>query len=123
VECARSWLVRTGSERLPSSVLSNEFGSLGQIQTVVRIVELHLVLRIVATTSLFPCVDYRWWPVVEGASRHSWQQISINVLIKGCGIKRHPEEDAIMWVWDWRVSKVLEVLIVIIMYLVMYILF
>jgi len=29
VECARSWLVRMGSGRLPSSLLSNEFGSLG----------------------------------------------------------------------------------------------
>ena len=29
VECARSWLVRMGSGRLPSMVLSNEFGSLG----------------------------------------------------------------------------------------------
>jgi len=29
VECARSWLVQMGSERLPSSVLSDEFGSLG----------------------------------------------------------------------------------------------
>jgi len=28
VECARSWLVQIGSERLPSSVLSDEFGSL-----------------------------------------------------------------------------------------------
>ncbi|QCD83714.1 hypothetical protein DEO72_LG2g4061 [Vigna unguiculata] len=29
VECARSWLVQMGSGRLPSSVLSDEFGSLG----------------------------------------------------------------------------------------------
>jgi len=29
VECARSWLVQTGFERLPSSVLSDEFGGLG----------------------------------------------------------------------------------------------
>jgi len=29
VECARSWLVLMGSERLPSSMLSDEFGSLG----------------------------------------------------------------------------------------------
>ena len=28
MKCARSWLVRMGSERLPSSVLSEEFGSL-----------------------------------------------------------------------------------------------
>jgi len=28
VECARSWLVWMGSEGLPSSVLSGEFGSL-----------------------------------------------------------------------------------------------
>ena len=25
----------------------------------------------------------RWWPVVRGASRHSWQQGSINVSSKG----------------------------------------
>ena len=31
---------------------------LGQTRTTVRIVELHLVLWIVAATSLFPCVDY-----------------------------------------------------------------
>jgi len=29
VECARSWLVRMGFGRLPSSVLIGEFGSLG----------------------------------------------------------------------------------------------
>ncbi|QCE00190.1 hypothetical protein DEO72_LG7g1477 [Vigna unguiculata] len=29
VECARSWLVQMGSERFPSSMLSDEFGSLG----------------------------------------------------------------------------------------------
>ena len=40
---------------------------LGQIRTTVRIGQLHLVLQIVATTSLFPCVDYRWWLVVRGA--------------------------------------------------------
>ncbi|QCE06982.1 hypothetical protein DEO72_LG9g1997 [Vigna unguiculata] len=29
LECAKSWLVRMGSGRLPSLVLSDEFGSLG----------------------------------------------------------------------------------------------
>jgi len=29
VECARSWLVRMGSGRLPSLVLADEFGNLG----------------------------------------------------------------------------------------------
>jgi len=29
VNCARSWLVRMGFGRLPSSILSDEFGSLG----------------------------------------------------------------------------------------------
>ena len=29
MECTRSWLVRMGSRRLPSSVLSDKFGSLG----------------------------------------------------------------------------------------------
>ena len=29
MECARSWFVRRGSKRLPSSVQLNEFGSLG----------------------------------------------------------------------------------------------
>jgi len=35
----------------------------------------------------------RWWPMVGGASRHSWQQRSINVIIKGWRIKRRLEED------------------------------
>jgi len=84
---------------------------LGQIQTMIRIWEVHLVLRIVAVTRLFPRVDYRWWPVVGRASRHLWQQGSINVIIKGCRIKRHRKEDENVWVWDWRVSRVLGVLI------------
>jgi len=66
---------------------------LGQIQIVVHIEELHLVLRIVVVTRSFPRVDYRWWPIVGGASRHSWQQRSIYVIIKGCRIKKHLEED------------------------------
>ncbi|QCD79179.1 hypothetical protein DEO72_LG1g2818 [Vigna unguiculata] len=43
---------------------------LGQIRIVICIRELHLVLRIVVVTRSFPRVDYRWWPVVGGASRH-----------------------------------------------------
>jgi len=66
---------------------------LGQIRTIVRIGELHLVLQIVVVTKSFPHVDYRWWPVVGGTSRHLWQQGSINVIIKGCRIKRRPEEN------------------------------
>jgi len=31
--------------------------------------------------------------MVGGASRHSWQQRSINVIIKGWRIKRRLEED------------------------------
>jgi len=73
VECARSWLVRMDFGRMPSSVLFDEFGSLGTNTNCGRIRELHLVLRIVAVTILFPHVDYRWWLVVGGASRHSWQ--------------------------------------------------
>jgi len=83
-----------GSERLSSSVLSDEVGSLwGQIRTVVRIGELHLVLRIVVV-KMYSCVwTIRWWPVVGGASRNSWYQRSINVIIKGCIIKRSLDED------------------------------
>jgi len=83
VECARSWLVRMGSGRLSFLVLSDEYGSYWK---------LHLVLQIVAVRRLFLHVNYRWWPVVGGASRHSWQQRSINVIIKGCRIKRCREE-------------------------------
>jgi len=79
VECAKSWLVQMGSVRLPSLVLSDEFGSLRTNMATVRIGKLHLLLRIVAVTRLFPRVDYRWWPVVGGMSKHSWQQGSINV--------------------------------------------
>ncbi|QCD89443.1 hypothetical protein DEO72_LG4g387 [Vigna unguiculata] len=69
------------------------------MRTAVRIGELYLALRIVAPTSLFPHVYYRWWPVVVGASRHSWQQQgSINEIIKGCRIKRRSEEDVKVWV-------------------------
>jgi len=71
---------------------------LGQIRTEIRLGELHLVLRIVIVTSLFPRVDCRWWLVVGGVSRHSWQQGSINVLIKECRIKRNPEKDVKIWV-------------------------
>ena len=66
---------------------------LGQIRTLVRIGELHLMLRIVAVTRSFPRVYYRWWYVVGGASRHLWQQRSINVIIKGRRINRRPEEE------------------------------
>ena len=45
---------------------------LGQIRIAVHIGELHLVLRIVVVTRSFSRVDYRWWPVVREASRHSW---------------------------------------------------
>ena len=71
---------------------------LEQIRVVVRIGELHLVLQIVVVTRSFPRVDYRWWPIVGGTSRHSWQQLSTNVIIKGWRIKRRPEEDVKVWV-------------------------
>jgi len=58
VECARSWLVRMSSGRLAPSVLVDELVVLGQIQTAVRIRELHLVSQIVAVANLFPRVDY-----------------------------------------------------------------
>jgi len=46
---------------------------LGQIQIAIRIGELDLVLRIVVVTRSFSHVDYSWWPVVGGASKHSWK--------------------------------------------------
>jgi len=49
-------------------------------------------------------MDYRWWPIVGGASRHSWQQVSTKVTIKGCRIKRHPEEDVKFWVLGLSVT-------------------
>ena len=97
--CARSWLVRMGAERLPSSVLANEFGSVGTNTDYDSYWGTPLGLRIVAVTKLFPHVDYRWWLVVGGASRHSWQEGLINVIIKECRIRRHPEEDVNVWVW------------------------
>jgi len=36
--------------------------------------------------------------VVGGASRHSWQQGSMKVIIKGCRIKSRPKEDVKVWV-------------------------
>ncbi|QCD96358.1 hypothetical protein DEO72_LG6g1060 [Vigna unguiculata] len=57
-----------------------------------------VILGILAMTNLFQCVDYRWWLVVGGASRHSWQQGSINVIIKGCKIERRLEGDLKVWV-------------------------
>jgi len=47
----------------------------------------------VVVTNLFCVWTIRWWPIVVGVSRHSWQQRSISVIIKGCRIKRRPEED------------------------------
>jgi len=44
-------------------------------------------------TRLFLHVDYRWCPIAGGVRRHSWQQVSTNVIIKGCRIKRRLEED------------------------------
>jgi len=93
MECARSWLVGWVSEDCPPRCYSTSLVVLRQIQTAVRIGELHLVLQIVVVTRSFPHVDYRWWSVVGGASGHSWQQGSINVIIKGCRIKRCLEED------------------------------
>jgi len=78
---------------------------LKQIRIVVRIRELHLVLRIVAVTRSFPRVDYRWWSVVGGASRHSWQQGLIKVIIKGCKTKRRPKQVMKFGVWDLRVIR------------------
>jgi len=52
-------------------------------------------------------VDYRWWPVVGGASRHSWQQGSINVIIKGCRIERCPGEDVNVGFAGWGVIRVM----------------
>ena len=55
-------------------------------------------MRVCVCVCVCVCVrvrqDYsrRLWPVVEGASKHSWQQRSINVIIKGCRIKMHPKE-------------------------------
>ncbi|QCE15180.1 hypothetical protein DEO72_LG11g2189 [Vigna unguiculata] len=57
-----------GSRRLFSLVLFDEFGSLGDKYG------LQLVSR------------------GGGTSRHSWQQRSINVIIKWCRIKRRPKE-------------------------------
>jgi len=68
------------------------------------------VLRVIAATRLFPRVDYRWWSVVKGASRHSWQQRSINVIIKGCRIKRRPKEVLKTGVWDLGVLEMFGIL-------------
>ena len=46
------------SEDFPPWCYLTSFVVLGQIRTAVRIEKLHLVLRIVAVTNLFPRVDY-----------------------------------------------------------------
>jgi len=48
VECERLWLVRMSSGRLPSSVLSDEFDSLGKNMDCGSYGELHLALLFVA---------------------------------------------------------------------------
>jgi len=80
---------------------------LGQIRTTIHIGKLHLVLWIVAMTRLFPRVDCRWWPVVGGASRHSWQQGWINVIIKEWRIKRCLGEDVNVGFDGWGVIRVM----------------
>jgi len=66
MECSRSWLIWIGMKDGPPQCCSTSLVGLRQIQTALRIGELHLVLGIVAATRLFPLVDYRWWPVVGG---------------------------------------------------------
>ena len=78
---------------------------LGKIPTVVCIGELHLMLQIVVVTRLFLCVDYMWWPVVGGASRHLWQQRSINGIIKGCRIKMRSEQYMKVRFKSWDSNK------------------
>jgi len=93
VECTRSWLVQMSSRRLPSSMLADEFGSLGTNMDYGSYWGTPLGIIDCGRDKFYPRVDYRWWPIVGGASRHSWQQRSINVLIKGCRIKRRLEGD------------------------------
>jgi len=59
---------------------------LGKIQSAVRIGELHLVLQIVVCKKIIPRVDFGWWPVVRGESRHLWQQVSTKGIIRWCRI-------------------------------------
>jgi len=66
----------------------------------------------------------RWWLVVGGASRDLWQQVSINIIIKECRIKRRPEEYVNGWGLRVDCIKMVQGFnFVIIMYLMMYILF
>ena len=60
-------------EDCPPRYYLTSLAVLGQIRTTIRTRELHLVLWIVPMTRSFPRVDYRWWFVVGGTSRHSWQ--------------------------------------------------
>jgi len=52
----------------------------------------------------------RWWHVVGGVSRHTWQQRSIYVIIKGCRIKRRLEEVMKTGVWDLGLLEVVGIL-------------
>ena len=95
------------SEDCPPRWYPTSLAVLGQIRIAVHIRELHLVLQIMVVTRLFPCVDYRWWPIIGGTSRHSWQQWSINVIIKGCRIKRCPGEDVNLGFDGWGFIRVM----------------
>ena len=56
--CARSWLVRRGSERLSSSVQLNEFDSLGTTTDRDSFWETPLGVADCGRGNLFPRVDY-----------------------------------------------------------------
>jgi len=58
VECARTWLVRMGSRRLPFFVLSDEFGSLGTNTDCDLNWGTPLGVVIVVVTNIFSRVDY-----------------------------------------------------------------
>jgi len=91
---------------------------LRQIRTAIRIGELDLVLWIVVVTRLFQCVEYWWWLVVGGASRHSWQQGSINVIIKGGRIKRRSKENVNVGCDGWDCHWNYGLKIIVLLYIV-----
>jgi len=62
-----------GSKRLPTSVLAYEFGSLGTNTNCGSYKGTPLgVVDCGRDKNHSHVWDYRWWPVVRGASRHSW---------------------------------------------------
>ena len=105
VECMRSWLVRRGFGRLPSSLYLIEFGSLRTTTDCGSFWGTPLGVADCGHGNLFSRVDYQVMAYSQRDEQTLVQQRSISILIKGCRIKRRPKED--MKVWSESVVEVL----------------